>query len=347
MRLTDQSNNVVVRCWPFLNGGLPLGTRKRRKQEGGDSILSEHALALVGVTAAAAVSCAPWVGRGNKQQADAAATAAMRRMLADLPIAGRVVIGEGEMDEAPMLYIGEQVGNGSGPECDVAVDPLEGTNPLAFGGRNALCVMALGDKGSFLHAPDMYMDKLAVGPQARGVVDLRYPLTDNIALVAKALGKPISKVVVAILDRPRHADLVAKTRAVGATVKLFSDGDIVTALSTCIEDKGVDLLVGCGGSPEGVLAAAGLSCLGGEMQARLVPKTAEEIRRCQEMGLDLDRILQMGDLIGSGEVVFAATGEVVHSLGERYEAHSGALQLPPGNFWIASELLGHEPWCRQ
>jgi fructose-1,6-bisphosphatase II len=220
-----------------------------------------------------------------------------------------VVIGEGEMDEAPMLYIGEKLGTGCPPEVDVAVDPLEGTNIVAKGLWNAMAVVAVAPKGTLLHAPDMYMDKIAVGPKARGKVSLDASVEENLHAVAKALDKDIQDVVAVILDRPRHAEIIEQVRRAGARIKLISDGDVAAALNTAFEDTGVDILFGSGGAPEGVLAAAALQCLGGELQGRLLPEDEAQLKRCREMGIkDVNRILYMEDLVKSEDAIFAATG---------------------------------------
>lgn len=271
----------------------------------------ELALNIVRVTEAAALGCAKYMGRGNKIIADQAAVDGMRGMFQVLDINGTVVIGEGEMDEAPMLYIGEKIGTcvEGAPEIDIAVDPLDGTNLVAKGLPNAIAVVAVAPKGCLLHAPDMYMDKIACGPAGVGVIDITASLEVNIYNLAKALGKNVNDITVTMLDRPRHQDLIDKARSVGARVKLFGDGDVATAIATCFEDSGVDLLVGKGGAPEGVIAAAALKCLGGEFQGRLVPETDEEIKRCVSMGLEKwDKILTMEDLAKGDDVLFAATG---------------------------------------
>ncbi len=266
-------------------------------------------LELVRVTEAAAIASARWVGRGLKHEADDAATKAMRQVFDTIPIQGTVVIGEGEMDEAPMLYIGEQLGTGQGPEVDVAVDPLEGTNIVAMGTWNALSVVAMANRGDLLHAPDMYMEKMAVGPEAAGHIDLEAPLEDNLKAVARALNKDLSDLVVMMLDRPRHAQLIEKVRQLGARIKLISDGDVAAAISTAFKEANVDLLLGSGGAPEGVLAAVALKCLGGELQGRLLPQSDEEVERCKQMGIDNPQaILRMDDLVAGDDCLFAATG---------------------------------------
>lgn len=264
---------------------------------------------LVRVTEAAALSSARWMGRGKKDEADDAATSAMRDVFDTIPMKGTVVIGEGEMDEAPMLYIGEKLGTGFGPRVDVAVDPLEGTEIVASGSWNALAVLAIADHGRLLHAPDMYMDKIAVGPEAIGKIDIDAPVADNLHAVAKAKGKDIEDVVVTILDRERHAKLIQDVRDTGARIKLIPAGDVAGAINTAFDETGVDILLGSGGAPEGVIAAVGLKCLGGEMQGKLLPQNDDELARCTEMGIDdVTRPLLMSDLVGGEDCIFAATG---------------------------------------
>jgi fructose-1,6-bisphosphatase II / sedoheptulose-1,7-bisphosphatase len=266
------------------------------------------ALDLVRVTEAAAMAASRWMGLGKKIEADGAAVAAMRRAFDTVAINGTVVIGEGEMDEAPMLYIGEKVGAG-GPEMDIAVDPLEGTTLTAKGGPNALTVVALAEKGNFLHAPDIYMDKIAVGGGLpEGVVDIDAPVAENLRNLARAKKCEISDLVVCMLDRERHAELVARSREAGARIMMLSDGDVAGVMATAQPDAGVDIFMGSGGAPEGVLAAAALRCIGGQMQARLLFEDDEQIRRAREMGItDPRRVYAVGDL-ASGNVMFAATG---------------------------------------
>ncbi|EGQ26672.1 class II fructose-bisphosphatase [Mammaliicoccus sciuri] len=263
---------------------------------------------LVRVTEAAAVAAARWMGRGLKNEADDAATEAMRTVFDTIPMEGVVVIGEGEMDEAPMLYIGEELGTGHGPAVDVAVDPVEGTNIVAAGGWNALAVLAVADKGNLLNAPDMYMDKIAVGPEAVGKIDIDASVTDNLKAVAKAKNKSVSDIVASVLNRERHKDIIEEIRQAGARIKLIEDGDVAGALNTAFDDTGVDILFGRGGAPEGVIAAVGLKCLGGEIQGRLVPSNDEERERCIKMGIDVDKVLKMDDLVKGDDCIFAATG---------------------------------------
>lgn len=264
---------------------------------------------LVRVTEAAALKSARWMGRGVKAEADNAATMAMRTVFDTIPMQGTVVIGEGEMDEAPMLYIGEKLGTGDGPGVDVAVDPLEGTDIVAQGSWNALSVIAIADKGTLLHAPDMYMNKIAVGPEAIGMIDINAPTMDNLQAVARAKNKDIEDVVATVLDRPRHAKLIQEIRESGARIKLIPAGDVAAAINTAFENTGVDILLGSGGAPEGVLAAVALKCLGGELQGKLVPSNDDEIERCVEMGIsDLNRVFCMNDFCSGDDAIFAATG---------------------------------------
>lgn len=269
----------------------------------------ELALEIVRVTEAAALAASRWMGTGKKNEADNAATTAMRAMFDSVNFKGTVVIGEGEMDEAPMLYIGERLGAGWGPKLDVAVDPLEGTSIVAKGLWNGLTVVAVAPEGTLLHAPDMYMEKIAVGPKARGKVHLDASVTENLHAVAKATNKEISDVVACLLDRPRHEAIIEEIRAAGARIKLISDGDVAAAINTCFEHTGVDIMFGSGGAPEGVLAAAAMKCLGGDLQGRLKPENDAEFDRCKQMGLkDPTQILMLDDLVKGDDAIFAATG---------------------------------------
>lgn len=284
---------------------------------------------LVRVTEAAALSCGRWMGKGDKESADDAATQGMRDVFDTIPMKGTVVIGEGEMDEAPMLYIGEKLGNGYGPRLDVAVDPLEGTNIVANGEWNALAVLAVADRGNLLHAPDMYMDKIAVGPESVGKISLDFTVLENIQAVAKAKGKNIEDIVVAVLNRERHKQLITDIRASGARIKLMQDGDVAAAINTAFEDTGVDLLLGSGGAPEGVLAAVGLKCLGGDFQGRLLPSNDEEIARCKKMGIeDVNKVFKLEELVKGEDCIFAATGVTDGELlkGVRYKGEIGYTQ---------------------
>jgi fructose-1,6-bisphosphatase II len=279
--------------------------------DAGELIMDRNlALEAVRVTEAAALASARLMGRGDKHGADEAAVEAMRRAFNSLEIHGTVVIGEGEIDEAPMLYIGERVGRWAehDPELDIALDPLEGTELCAMGQANAISVIAMARGGHFLHAPDMYMNKIAVGPAARGVVDMSRTATHNLGAVADAKGVYVEDLTVAILDRPRHTELIREVREAGARIKLIHDGDISAAIATCKDETGVDILMGIGGAPEGVITAAALRCMGGDMFAQLKPRNQEEIERSKRMGIaSLDKIYSIDELAG-GDVLFAATG---------------------------------------
>lgn len=259
------------------------------------------------VVEAAALRSGRLLGRGQKDAADGLAVDAMRQAFDSVRISGTVVIGEGEIDEAPMLYIGEHVGAG-GPEVDIAVDPIEGTNLIAKGQNGAIAVMAIAEKGGLLHAPDMYMEKLCVGPRGAGAIDITKSLTENIKNVAAKMNRNVDEITLVMLDRERHHGLMKEARDLGARIMLISDGDVNPAMECCIEGSGVHMVVGTGGAPEGVLAAAALKCVGGDMQARLKPETEEEIRRCHEMGIkDVNQVLTLNDLVRSDDVIFAAT----------------------------------------
>ena len=267
------------------------------------------ALDMVKVTEAAAIAAARHMGEGNTEQADAAAVRAMQASMAELAIHGRIVIGVGERDEAPMLYVGEEVGGGDGFAVDVAVDPVDGPNIVAKGLPNAIAIVAVTEKGGILHAPDVYMEKLIVPPQAAGKVDLRWPAERNLGVLAEALGRRISDITVVILDRPRHADLIAEVRKAGARIKLISDGDVAPAISAAVSGPGVQAVMGIGGAPEGVLTAAALRCLGGEIQGRFWYRNDGERQQAKEMGIsDPDRIYRTEDLVRGKSLVFAATG---------------------------------------
>jgi fructose-1,6-bisphosphatase II len=271
------------------------------------------ALEMVRVTEAAAISCARWMGRGDAKGADQAAVDAMRRAFDQIYIRGTVVIGEGERDEAPMLYIGEKVGVGwsmgdPAPRVDIAVDPLEGTNLCATGAPDAISVIAIADDGKFLNAPDTYMEKIAVGPAARGVIDLTRGATWNLSALAEAKRARIEELTAIILDRPRHQALIDEVRKTGARIRLIGDGDVSAAISTCLPHTGIDILFGTGGAPEGVLAAAALRCVGGDMQGRLRYRNDDERKRAEKMGIsDHDKIYGLEEL-AQGHVMFAATG---------------------------------------
>jgi fructose-1,6-bisphosphatase II len=273
------------------------------------------ALEMVRVTEAAALASARLMGRGDRNAADQAAVEAMRHAFDTLPIRGTVVIGEGERDEAPMLFIGEQVGLGwkgedgeSIPRVDIAVDPLEGTNLCATGAPDAIAVIALAQDGQFLNAPDTYMDKIVAGPEARGAIDITRSPTWNLKAIAEAKRARVSDLTAVILERERHEGLIAEVRKAGARIRLIGDGDVSAAIATCKKETGIDVLFGIGGAPEGVIAAAALRCLGGDMQGRLRFRSAEEAERAKRMGIeDGDRIYKLEDL-AQGEVMFAATG---------------------------------------
>jgi fructose-1,6-bisphosphatase II len=262
------------------------------------------------VTEAAALGCAKWVGKGNRDAADNAACEGMRNTINELDIAATIVIGEGERDEAPMLFIGETLGSGNGPKVQIAVDPLEGTNLCADGTPNAIAVLAAAveGKGWLMHAPDCYMEKLVVGAECKGLVDITQPPRINVRLMAKALGKDIDEITIGILDRPRHEKLIAEIREVGARVHLIPDGDLSIAIAALDPDSGVDGLMGIGGAPEGVISAAAVMCVGGEMQARLRFSTDEQRERAIAMVEgDVERVFMAEDL-AKGHVMFAATG---------------------------------------
>lgn len=269
------------------------------------------ALELVRVTEAAALHSARWMGRGDKEAADQAAVDAMRQALRFVDMDGVVVIGEGEKDEAPMLYIGERVGTGRTPKVDVAVDPIDGTNLTAKGLPNAITVVALGERGSMYYDPHiMYMQKIAVGPEAKGAIDVNAPVKDNLLRIARFMDRNVQDLTVVVLDRPRHEELIGEIRATGARIKLITDGDVAGAVMAAMPgDTGVDVLMGIGGTPEAVLAACALKCLHGEMQCKLWPRSDEERQRAIDAGnKDLDRVMTMDDLVSSDDVFFAASG---------------------------------------
>lgn len=279
------------------------------------------AMELVRVTEAAAIAGGAWVGRGGKNNADGAAVDAMRSLLGTVNLNGVVVIGEGEKDQAPMLFNGEQVGNGIGPEVDVAVDPIEGTELTALGYDNALAVLAVAERGSmFDPSAVFYMDKLVTGPEAADLVDLRLPVKRNLQLIAKALGKSVDQLNVSILDRPRHSHLIAEIREAGAKTRFIMHGDVAGAIAAARPGTGIDVLMGTGGTPEGILTACAIRALGGVIQARLTPKDEEESQRALDAGYDLDQLFSTNDLVKSDNCYFAATGITDGSLlrGVRY-----------------------------
>ena len=267
------------------------------------------AMELVRVTEAAALAASRFMGRGDKNGADGAAVDAMRIVLDTVPMDGIVVIGEGEKDEAPMLYNGEKIGDGSPPATDIAVDPIDGTTLCSLGRANALSVIAVSERGTMFNpGPCMYMEKIAVGPEARDVIDLEAPVAHNLAAVAKAKGESVRDVTAVILDRPRHAELIAEVRAAGARIRLIQDGDVAGAISTAWPDSGADILFGIGGTPEGVIAAAALKCMGGEQLGRLWPRNDEERTAALDLDYDLTAVLSADDLVRSDNCFFAATG---------------------------------------
>jgi len=281
----------------------------------------ELAIEFSRVTEAAALAGYKWLGRGDKNAADGAAVHAMRIMLNKVDIDGRIVIGEGEIDEAPMLYIGEKVGSGQGDAVDIAVDPIEGTRMTALGQANALTVLAVGDKGTFLHAPDMYMEKLVVGPGAKGAIDLNLTLEENLQRVAAALNKPLNTLTVTLLAKPRHEATINRMQQLGVRVFTFPDGDVAASILTCMPDSEVDVMYGIGGAPEGVISAAAIRALDGDMQGRLLARHdvkgdtpenrllgEQELNRCREMGIDAGKVLRLDQMALNDNVIFAATG---------------------------------------
>ncbi len=279
------------------------------------SLDSDLSLDFLRVVEQAAIACAHTMGQGDRHKSDQAAVEAMRQEMDTLPIDGRIVIGEGERDEAPMLYIGEKVGlggqanNGGYPAIDIAVDPLEGTNLCATGASNALAVLAASEHGGLLHAPDIYMEKLVVGPSSRDVVDLDAPVRFNLRAIAQSLGRRMEDLVVIVLDRPRHEKLIAEIRETGARIRLIGDGDLSAGISAAVIGSGVHAVMGIGGAPEGVITAAAMCCLGGEIYARLVVDKPEHEQRCEQMGIkDPKRIYRSKDLASGQNIVFAATG---------------------------------------
>ncbi|HEX5809435.1 MAG TPA: class II fructose-bisphosphatase [Anaerolineales bacterium] len=277
-------------------------------EHGGDPTRN-LALELVRVTEAAAMAAGRFMGRGEKEAADGAAVNAMRTVLRTVDMNGIIVIGEGEKDNAPMLYNGENVGNGAAPDMDVAVDPIEGTRPLAYGRTNSIATVAIAPRGTmFDPGPFVYMNKLAVGPEARGVIDIEKSITENLQAIAKAKNKDIEDLTTIILDRDRHKEMIAEIRRSGARIRQIPDGDVAAALMTAWPDSGVDVLIGIGGTPEGVIAACALRAMGGEIQGKLYARDEDELRRGREAGYDFDKVLTMDDLVSSEDVFFAATG---------------------------------------
>jgi fructose-1,6-bisphosphatase II len=263
---------------------------------------------LVRTTEAAAMSAVQYMGKGNKELVDGAAVDAMRHVLDGVSMDGIVVIGEGEKDEAPMLYNGERVGDGTGPAMDIAVDPIDGTTLLSKGLPGAIAVIAVSSRGTMSVPSVFYMDKIAVGPEARDVIDLEAPVKDNLQKIAKALGKRIEDVTVIMLDRPRHADLLQQVREAGARVKQIGDGDVAAGIQAALPDSGVDVLMGIGGSPEGVITAAAIRCTGGRILCKAWPRDEEERRKALDLGVDLARVYDTEDLVAGDDVFFSATG---------------------------------------
>lgn len=266
------------------------------------------ALEFVRITEAAAISCSAWMGKGDKNRADKAAVDAMRKRFNYVDFSGKVVIGEGEKDEAPMLYVGEKLGTGNGPEMDIAVDPLECTSNLANGKPNAISVLAAGPKGSLLNAPGSYMDQLAVGPGAKNAIDIRLPVKENLKNIAKALNKDIADITVSILDRPRHEEIISQIRKAGSRIRLIEHGTISAGIAPAIPDSGIDAMMGIGGAPEGVITAVALKCLGGNIQGILKPHKEEFKKQALERGLDLNKVYKIDDLAKGTNLIFAATG---------------------------------------
>lgn len=294
---------------------------------------------LCRVTEAAALSAAKYLGQGRKNDSDGEAVSEMRTMFNYLGINGQVVIGEGEMDEAPMLYIGEQIGDPDDPEqVDIAVDPIDGTTSLADGMLNSISVIAVAPKGCLLNAPDVYMKKIAVGPGAKGKIDIRKSVKENIEAVAEALDKKISEITVSVLRRERHNKLVEEIRATGARISMVMDGDILTAIATAMDEGKIDIVMGTGGAPEGVIAAAALKCLGGDFQGIFAPSDSDQVQRCLKMGVDFEKVYTISDLVKGSSVLFAATGITDGDFlrGVQYQqedvatTHSLLLRIPSG-----------------
>lgn len=318
-------------------------------KDGSDRPSRNLALDLVRVTEAAAMAAGRYMGRGDKEGGDAAAVDAMRLMLSRIEIDGVVVIGEGEKDEAPMLFNGELLGTGGGPSVDIAVDPIDGTRLLALGRSNSISTVAVAERGSmFDPGPFVYMFKMAVGPEARGHIDLEASVTENLRAVAKAKGDDIDDLTVVILDRPRHEEIIAEIRNAGARIRLITDGDVAGAIMAARPNTGIDMLIGIGGTPEGVLAACALSCLDGEIQGRLHPRNEEEAQRGRKLGYDLEQVLTTKDLVDSGDVFFAVTGitdgELVHGVkyfGSGAATHSLVMRAKSGT---VREIRAEHRW---
>lgn len=294
---------------------------------------------LCRVTEAAALGAARFLGQGNKDGADEIAVSEMRSMFAYLGIHGKVVIGEGEIDNAPMLYNGEIIGDPDHPEqVDIAVDPIDGTSPLADGMQNSISVIAVAPRGHLLHAPDVYMQKIAVGPKARGKIDIRKSTKENILAVSKALDKHVESITVSVLKRDRHKKLIEEIRETGARISMVQDGDILTSLATSMQNGKIDIMMGIGGAPEGVIAAAALKCLGGDFQGVFAPKGDDQFERCANLNVDLEKVYTIDDLVKGNSVLFAATGVtdgtwlrgVEYGKNEMAKTQSLLLRLPSG-----------------
>jgi fructose-1,6-bisphosphatase II len=307
------------------------------------------ALELVRVTEAAALAAGRFMGRGDKEGGDQAAVDAMRLVLNSVEMDGVIVIGEGEKDEAPMLYNGEALGTGREPKVDIAVDPIDGTRLLALGRANSLSTVALADRGSmFDPGPIVYMDKIAVGPEGKGAIDIEVSPLVNLRSVARSKGKSIQDLTVMVLDRPRHEKLIAEVRKAGARIRLITDGDVAGALMTAWLDSGIDLLMGIGGTPEGVIAACALKCMGGEIQGKLYPRDDEDARKARDMGYDLNQVLTIDDLVRSDNVFFAATGitdgellDGVKYYGDGARTHSLVMRSKSGT---VREIIARHRW---
>ena len=301
---------------------MTIATNQQKNSDAGAHYVdSDLSLDFLRVVEQAAIACAHTMGQGDRHKSDQVAVEAMRHEMDSVPIDGTIVIGEGERDEAPMLYIGERVGmaakdeTGRYPRIDIAVDPLEGTNLCALGEPNAIAVMAASERGGLLNAPDLYMEKLVVGPSSRDVVDLEAPVRFNLRAIAQALGRRVEDLVVTVLDRPRHAKLIEEIRSTGARIRLIGDGDLSAGITAAVVGSGVHAVMGIGGAPEGVLTAAAMRCLGGEIFARLVVSTPEHEERCRAMGItDFKRIYRSKDLASGDNILFAATGVTDGSL---------------------------------
>jgi fructose-1,6-bisphosphatase II len=316
---------------------------------GNDTPSRNLALDLVRVTEAAAMSAGRFMGRGDKEGGDKAAVDAMRLMLRTIDIDGVVVIGEGEKDEAPMLFNGEMLGTGRGPKVDIAVDPIDGTRLLALGKTNSIATVAVAERGSmFDPGPMVYMYKIAVGPTARGHIDVTAPVTDNLKSVARAKGADVDDLTVMILERPRHRELIEEVRMAGARIRLITDGDVAGAIMTARPESGIDMLIGIGGTPEGVLAACALTAMNGEIQGRLYARNDEELQKAEKMGYDMKKVLTHKDLVNSQDVFFALTGitdgELVHGVkyfGSGATTHSLVMRAKSGT---VREIRAQHQW---